>query len=698
MGVCPPNVMDGTETPYITTPKAVNPIMMTRAQERSLTTLTRVLAGRFDVSVKLHNHCVPSTDGKVVNLPRQMRADKTLNRISQEAVAAHEAGGHLRFTNFVAWFEVIEAIKAGTEDRLMKDLINIFEDARVNELCGQEFPGSAKRMTIDHELTWRQFKTSDKPESDRQAALVSMACEVIAHRPTPWSSPDLDAFMAEARPLFFGCVAQANTAGVIEAVREVLAIYRKHFPETPEGTQEEQNCADDTGNPFMDDDHSDHAVATNAQAQEAQPQNEAEDVDTQRFEKMTLPTTNDEEGEEEGEGGNGDEDTDEEGTGSGDGEGEGEGGETTESDTLGDGEGEGESTESEGETQQNTSDDETTQHATHEGGNHMDGLMTDAEFAALLEEVVESMNETTLEDEREARDLQQQDEDDMGDADQDKSQFDTDYQPQHGNIRYTIRRKPSQVATRKDDSHYTTTAKEFHNGVRVMTNQISRLLEAAGKGGWQTGHRAGMIDHRRIALKTDKKCRRKVEPKKPTAAVSMVIDASGSMSGRREHLASECAVVLAQVVDRLGWEFEVVDFNEPQRGVCEMTIRKGFDAPLNRVTREAIATPFAGGNNPDGYAMEWAYNRLVNRDVDFHFMFVISDGQPCGSHAAGFTPHTHLQQVVADGKKATWFGIGVDGQDVGCYYPNAVTCNAKDLPTVGLGVIKKMLKKVKVKA
>jgi len=174
----------------------------------------------------------------------------------------------------------------------------------------------------------------------------------------------------------------------------------------------------------------------------------------------------------------------------------------------------------------------------------------------------------------------------------------------------------------------------------------------------------------------------------------VLIDASGSMGRHRSNSASEAATVLAEAMNKLKWNCEVADFNSGSYDTA-IRVRKAMKAPLNQLTKAAIRMPFVGSCNGDGYAVEWALERL--QQFEGHKMlFVISDGQPSGPAPMNMDEDQHLIHVVSNApKNIGLFSIGIDGMDTSAYYPHSVSCNASGLAQAVIPVLRTMVRSIK---
>ena len=141
---------------------------------------------------------------------------RAANLIAQEGILAHEAAGHLRYTDFAPWHRLAGTVKSGKDDHLIHHFVNIIEDARINHLLAQDFPGSGKKLAFVE--AWAMQKHKDRFDEEgvtnaSNAAIVALMTEIIAKTPHFIDDDSVRAFMDEARPLFHACVSQTDTKG-----------------------------------------------------------------------------------------------------------------------------------------------------------------------------------------------------------------------------------------------------------------------------------------------------------------------------------------------------------------------------------------------------------------------------------------------------------------------------------------------------
>lgn len=261
--------------------------------------------------------------------------------------------------------------------------------------------------------------------------------------------------------------------------------------------------------------------------------------------------------------------------------------------------------------------------------------------------------------------------------------------------------------------------------VGPMQKDLERAIQARSKSVWESGLRRGRLNSSslaRLASTGDDRCfRQRQDSTTKDVAVSLVVDASGSMSGSKIHTAAAAAYAMSNVLDRLKIAHEVICFTthtpsklyhdrrakineaekkykvEYSRTEClYMPIIKGFEERINTETKKRFGwLPNSGmlANNVDGECVEIAYRRLMQRKEKGKIMMVLSDGCPCaaGDYRA---LDKHLKDVVK-GIEATptkIIGIGIESDAVEHYYSKSVVIrNVNELPSLVISRLKSML-------
>lgn len=243
-----------------------------------------------------------------------------------------------------------------------------------------------------------------------------------------------------------------------------------------------------------------------------------------------------------------------------------------------------------------------------------------------------------------------------------------------------------------------------------MVGPVSRSLERAfaarNKSLNQQGQRVGKLSTSnlyRLTAGDDRIFKKKIEHRTRDIAVSLVVDCSGSMHGKKIETAMLAAWVVADVLTRLGVACEITGFttgdiasarskdlyNEMVKGNnagqswnrCEplrLPLFKGFDERFNIEQKKRLASfPRIQGimsGNVDGESVQYAYESLCRHAMKGkrkgRMMIVFSDGQPAGGSCWGPVLNNHLKQVVrrieADGVNIV--GVGIQSDSVQQFY------------------------------
>lgn len=710
------------------------------ARTIALNRVARVLSGELEKvgtpvkKVIIDPRGRAATDGETVWIPERMNDNEIINRMMQEAVLAHECAGHLRYTDFGAWKVIGDKIKAGTEDRLLHDIVNILEDARVNHLLAQDFAGSGKRLDATQAMFMDKHKeqwsaTPTEAIVPAQAAIIAMMTEAIAHEPHFFPHvEEVVEFMDEVRDQMVNAISQPDTKTVVKSARIVLKAYRARWSETidddmtgvPQGSE---------GEGMMLDDMSPEEIERMANEQKKRNA-KVERVSRSRFEelkkkmdevkeaakKQSEDASKAEESSDAPQGGQESTDAPEDApTGAeGDegGEGAGEGQESSESSQSGgEGDGDGESpTEGDGESSDGSGGEGDAGDQEGEGesdaGNNTSGESgSKGKVAGDFDDLFSELEALIDGEELEAMQIEKADNKMVSDAtsdDIDGSQYSGMMdEVNHYDCKVDVSHTTQEMLDKYPESieeyalQYAQTSKKNNTEITTLVNEMKRLLkDPAGK--FQRSLKKGKVDARRLAYSTgsNRVFKKRNEESVAKVNVMVLIDASGSMGRHRSNSASEAATVLAEAMDKLKWNCEVVDFNSGSYDTA-IRVRKSMTAPLNQLTKAAIRMPFVGSCNGDGYAVEWCLNRLQQFD-GHRMLFVISDGQPSGPSPRNMNEDEHLIHVVSNApKNIGLFSIGIDGMDTSEYYPHSVSCNASGLAKAVIPVLRTMVRSIK---
>ncbi len=249
--------------------------------------------------------------------------------------------------------------------------------------------------------------------------------------------------------------------------------------------------------------------------------------------------------------------------------------------------------------------------------------------------------------------------------------------------------------------------------------QLERALSADERIRWRREQERGEIDRTALAkLATTPGYRTPFKVKRPTkgrdVAVTLLIDRSGSMAGRKIELARLCAAALSDALTQLGFDCEVLGYSSIEsaqmKQLCERQRSAGVD--LRRYNRlverldlqiykrfgatdlSGLTGIDCGHENPDGEALAWAATRLADHPAGRRILMVFSDGYPATGDGNPLVLRSDLRQRVAAIQKRgiELVGVGVLTDAVEAFYPhNVVVSRLAELPSTVFSVLSAML-------
>lgn len=227
-------------------------------------------------------------------------------------------------------------------------------------------------------------------------------------------------------------------------------------------------------------------------------------------------------------------------------------------------------------------------------------------------------------------------------------------------------------------------------------------------------YRSGKLDTKKLfkfKAGNVKMFNRKVIRRHKDYKVTILVDESGSMgSSDKNRQAAKACVLFAEVLDRVGVDFEIRAFNASDR------LYKAFHEKLNWKHRRRIENiipethSYDAGDNNDGFAVNKAIHHLRSAGDRFseRILIVLSDGLPAEGYEdipkedkKRLPPSKHryndfdLHHEILEGSKhAMLIGVGINARHVQDYYPTNVICDdVSELPTMVLNALKKKFKR-----
>ncbi len=210
-----------------------------------------------------------------------------------------------------------------------------------------------------------------------------------------------------------------------------------------------------------------------------------------------------------------------------------------------------------------------------------------------------------------------------------------------------------------DVSRYYQIAKNsYSNEISLLTKTLKKLFESDREECFAST--SGEYNIVRGSLGTSARIfdKRRDPAKLKNAAVVLLVDLSGSMSGRKVEQARKTAVTMAESLSACSIPYYIMGFHAD---IGANAVHDHFVTWANKkAERESLITMEACGNNFDGYSIRYASELLKKRSEDNKILFVISDGQPSANKYSGGDGFADTIDAIKQSRKSmTVFGIAL---------------------------------------
>lgn len=241
------------------------------------------------------------------------------------------------------------------------------------------------------------------------------------------------------------------------------------------------------------------------------------------------------------------------------------------------------------------------------------------------------------------------------------------------------------------------------NASEDFAQQVRRLIQIRSRVRYEYGVKKGKLDQARLARIVTKQpgfservFKNKITNTTLNAAVTILLDMSGSMSGDKALFSAEATILLNNVFKVLKVPLEILGFTD-RRDKPVGYIYKPFS--VQRLPDDTLLTYIgrssgAMSGNPDGDCIIWAYDRLLHRKEKKRLLLVMSDGQPAAYRGESGVEAFTLQaiQEIEQGKKVDIYGLGLCDISVKKYYKAHSTVNRpEEIPIRLLELIEQKL-------
>jgi cobalamin biosynthesis protein CobT len=244
-----------------------------------------------------------------------------------------------------------------------------------------------------------------------------------------------------------------------------------------------------------------------------------------------------------------------------------------------------------------------------------------------------------------------------------------------------------------------------------FAQQVRRLIQIRAKVQRVYGVKKGKLDQSRLSRIcfnapgfNERVFKNKIENKTLDAAITVLVDKSGSMCGEKDLFAMASTLLVNEVCSTLNIPLEILGFTDDNNDdtydrkiVPVMYVYKNFSDI--KVSDEDLRTYYGMSSyvmqgNPDAENILWAHDRLVKRKEKKKLLIVMSDGSPAASKGGyGLSKYTEnvIKEIEAS-NNVEIYGLGLCSDSVEHYYKaNSVVNEPQDIPTKLLELIERKI-------
>jgi len=242
-----------------------------------------------------------------------------------------------------------------------------------------------------------------------------------------------------------------------------------------------------------------------------------------------------------------------------------------------------------------------------------------------------------------------------------------------------------------------------------FAQQVRKLIQIKAKVQRQYGVKKGKLDQSRLSRIcfdapgfNERVFKNKIDNKTLDAAITVLVDMSGSMQGMKAYYALASTLLVNEVCSTLNIPLEIVGFTDGKLNSytdwCPtMYIYKSFSDL--KVSSDKLKEYFEISSqwmvgNPDGENILWAHDRLVKRKEKKRLLVVMSDGSPAASKSSsgiGRFTDTVIKEIEK-AKSVDIYGLGLCSRSVQDYYQShSIVNQPEEIPSKLLELIERKI-------
>lgn len=634
-----------------------------RLAENTAEKIARIIGEKYDIKV-IFKADLCATNGNKIFLPviPNDAPDEVLKALP--GIVDHETA-HVLFTDF----EGFQSIAEHEDPNKLHALANVFEDARIEEAMRNRYRGTKNNMTRCHDWAYDKMLGGwDKinPWGKFAQAIGVLAC----HEDAYWAAkeiatrePELWEYANQFKDLARSAATLSSTTEVLELAKKLYEMVKppKEEPEEEEKKQEPQQEPQQGGQQSEEGEEGEQNKDNKEDSEDEQDENSG---------------SGDQENEDEQ-----DEEDSEEGSGNEDGKDEQDDGEDSEEDSE---------------------------------DNRQDGDQS-VPVRPAPEELLEDYSDEDAKEDNQRTSHQEQLRQEAARAIQDTND---------SYMVYTTEFDEFEKIEGGDRQRLMQLVGESKAITNVVRTKMMRNLLTLTKARVEPNKSRGQINSRALYRLVNGSGQKNVFKKRVVAPgmetrVSLWVDHSESMRGRKLTLASEAAIIFGEVLSQLKVPFEICGFStstthregsaryyqaspEDRRvytrwGSLWVGQYKGFEENWHTVRPRLVGMERNHHDNTfDAESIRIAAQRLLAYPEQRRILFWLNDGFPCpNTHAFMDQHHQYHRAMVKEVEKhIEVFAVGIQDDNVQRFFKNFVVIHKlEDLPTVMVAELDRLLRK-----
>jgi hypothetical protein len=233
------------------------------------------------------------------------------------------------------------------------------------------------------------------------------------------------------------------------------------------------------------------------------------------------------------------------------------------------------------------------------------------------------------------------------------------------------------------------------SSARPMANKLRIKLQTRSRDRYEYGKSRGKLHNgslHRLVSGDDKHAskvfRQRVVSDTTDTVVCLLVDCSGSMSGKKFDMACAGAGAFADALKPSNITYSIYGFTNTVRDEQPMIwlfSEFGEKTPTPELVKRFEKVSGGLWQNSDGDAIAYATSKLAGRKEHRKVLIVLSDGSPAGrEHAGNIEYYTQQTILTAESKGVDVYGIGICDTNVTRFYKKNVVVNdlAQLSPTI----------------